>query len=558
MEKLIYERIFQEEENQINNLEDLLNYFSTECGFNLQNQIYVNPTLFSKINLPNKIAYDYIEKVKNTVSWFNFDYLYAEFHELGFNENNFISWIKENLSTGEVSKIMEYLEGDTYDLSANKFFQILVENNCLEVSWLKDKDMYLINETLKPFPTDNKLNFVNSKIEIPDEKILLKIFKDRTIGDERNLTDLGKELRDYLKKLSPNNFEHFSYIGKGDNDLFQVSFIYDNLNIGIYIDFEKAKPFLMGKTTKEVIKDLQNKEPNKTNKFDELLLKKIQNPIIYQVCHILSVVLRVPNILSKVFTYKDLKQLSNQNSSLAQMLSKQLDIKGEKINLLDYSLKQKGLLFQELIQLDKELTQYEKEKNSKKETKTIVELLGSNGLEVNLNRTWSGAQIYFKDLTNYVFQVNIKKSNLEKVLDYTRNIKNSDTEVQYLKYYIRDSNHPTSKTTLTYSWIRYTKFSENEIVLDEIQTDLDGSKFFGKDLMKGWDVFTMNKFIKYVRNTLKIRKIYLPTYETKVNEYHANPPMYLYKELPNKFGFKKKHNNEKLEGFMLLEGKKRS
>lgn len=551
MKKLIYKRIFQEEENEINNLDDLLTYFSSECGFNLQNEIYINPTLFSKINLPNKIAYDYIEKIKNSINRFNFDYLFAEFQELGFNENNFISWIKENLSTNEVSKIIEYLEGDTYELNANKFFQILVENNCLEFSWLKDNDMYLVNNTSEPFPSEYKLDFVNSKINIPDEKILLKIFKDRTVGDEKNLTDLGKELRDYLKKSSPSNFEYILYDGKDDDNFFQVSLVYNNLNIGVYIDFEKAKQFVMGKNTKQVIKDLQNKDSN--DKVLEAWLKKIQNPIIYQVCHILLVVLHIPNLMSKVFTVKDLKQLSQQNSTLGQLLLKQLDIKGEKMNLLDYCNKQKGLMFQELEQLDKELIQQEKEKISKKEDKTIIELLGNNGFEVNINQTWKGAQIYFDKLTNHVFQVNIKKSNLEKVLNHA-----FDVNVDSLKYYIKGSNHPTSKQTLTYSWIRYTKVSDNEIVLDEIQTDLDGEEFLGKYLMKGWDVFTMNKFIKYVRNTLKIRKIYLPTYETKVNEYHANPPMYLYKELPQKFGFKKKHDNPKLEGFMLLEGKKRN
>lgn len=560
MKKLIYKRIFQEEENEINNLDDLLEYLSTVAGFDVTSFFPKDKSLFPKINLPYQVGYDYVQRLKDKLSYVEETIHNFFYYNFDFNYMDFDTWSSKNLDKNYYEKLNEYFNGDTYEINPSKLFRILADNNCVEFSWLnkESKNVYLVNNTSEPFPSEYKLDFVNSKINIPDEKILLKIFKDRTVGDEKNLTDLGKELRDYLKKSSPDNFEHFLYRGKSTDSEFRISLVYNNLNIGVYIDFEKARPFIIGKNTKQVIKDLQNKDVNKVNQFDELIIKKIQNPIIYQVCHILLVVLHIPNLMSKVFTVKDLKQLSQQNSTLGQLLLKQLDIKGEKMNLLDYCNKQKGLMFQELEQLDKELIQQEKEKISKKEDKTIIELLGNNGFEVNINQTWKGAQIYFDKLTNHVFQVNIKKSNLEKVLNYTSKIKNSDTEVQYLKYYIKDSNHPTSKTTLTYSWIRYTKVSDNEIVLDEIQTDLDGEEFLGKYLMKGWDVFTMNKFIKYVRNTLKIRKIYLPTYETKVNEYHANPPMYLYKELPQKFGFKKKHDNPKLEGFMLLEGKKRN
>ena len=44
----------------------------------------------------------------------------------------------------------------------------------------------------------------------------------------------------------------------------------------------------------------------------------------------------------------------------------------------------------------------------------------------------------------------------------------------------------------------------------------------------------------------------MPTYQTKLDSYSANPPMRLYKELPNRFGFKTKSD---MEGFMVLEKK---
>jgi hypothetical protein len=70
--------------------------------------------------------------------------------------------------------------------------------------------------------------------------------------------------------------------------------------------------------------------------------------------------------------------------------------------------------------------------------------------------------------------------------------------------------------------------------------------------MDGWEDILMNAFIKYARNDLNYQKIYMPTYQTKLDRYSANPPMRLYKELPNRFGFKTKSD---LEGFLVLEKK---
>ena len=71
--------------------------------------------------------------------------------------------------------------------------------------------------------------------------------------------------------------------------------------------------------------------------------------------------------------------------------------------------------------------------------------------------------------------------------------------------------------------------------------------------------FTLKLFIQYVRKKYKIRKIYLVTYEHRISAAYysimgtdgdARPPMYIYKDVANKFGFSKKSD---LEGFMVLE-----
>ncbi len=160
---------------------------------------------------------------------------------------------------------------------------------------------------------------------------------------------------------------------------------------------------------------------------------------------------------------------------------------------------------------------------------------------------------------------------------------------QNVEAYIKNSNHPTSRTKLTLGWVRFTllkpgyiegtswfskdeyekRFGEESLkivqdgddkhsvvikekscILDEIQTDMNGSSFLGEDLMEGWESFVIQKFISFIRGSLGIRKIYMPTYGAKQDLYNANPPMYLYKEIPNKFGFSKSSD---MENFMLLE-----
>lgn len=170
--------------------------------------------------------------------------------------------------------------------------------------------------------------------------------------------------------------------------------------------------------------------------------------------------------------------------------------------------------------------------------------------------TWTGAQRYHKDLTNYVFRLDFNKKITDALIgkadtsEYTISDDNRSVVTnhrQNLIAYMKNSNHPTNTSgLLTFGWVRYTIVGD-VVVLDEIQSDLDNKDMI-PNIMSGWEDILMKAFIDYVRNKLGYRIIKMPTYKTKINDYYANPPMRLYKELPNRFGFEKIDDN-----WMVLE-----
>lgn len=170
--------------------------------------------------------------------------------------------------------------------------------------------------------------------------------------------------------------------------------------------------------------------------------------------------------------------------------------------------------------------------------------------------TWDGAQIYYKDLTNHVFRLDFNKKITDSLIgnadttEYTISdgVRSALTSHrQNIIAYMKNSNHPTNTSgLLTFGWVRYTIVGDT-VVLDEIQSDLDNKDMI-PGLMSGWEDIMMKAFIDFVRNRLGYRIIRMPTYKTKINDYNANPPMRLYKELPNRFGFEKID-----DGWMVLE-----
>lgn len=111
-----------------------------------------------------------------------------------------------------------------------------------------------------------------------------------------------------------------------------------------------------------------------------------------------------------------------------------------------------------------------------------------------------------------------------------------------------------SRESLGLGWVRYTKLDNNEIWIEEIQTDLahrtkdkEGNYQydFGKEmtlLFKNIVEDILLEFIRVFRRTGHSR-FYLPGYEMKTNEKYypgiaPNPPLFLYKDLPRKLRFK--------------------
>jgi hypothetical protein len=277
----------------------------------------------------------------------------------------------------------------------------------------------------------------------------------------------------------------------------------------------------------------------------EKQISEINNTTLYRIASKLS--RGVVNLSDKI-SIKDIKDLTKKDNILAQLFTK----KDGQLFLQNFS---SGFSIEDLIEYDANLPSYYS-------PGSFLQFFEDNGgiekwVEIDISsKTWSSSiQKIFKE-TNYVFQLNIKPDRLENFFSYVEEI--SEDRVNKLKAYIKNSNHPTSRSTLSLGWIRYTVTPQlpekfDGVVLDEIQTDwfklLKGMPDL-ETFMDKWDEFFMRKFVSYVRKNLGWGKIYMPTYQTKLDKYRASPPQSLYKELPTKFGFKK---NSDIEGFMLLE-----
>lgn len=274
------------------------------------------------------------------------------------------------------------------------------------------------------------------------------------------------------------------------------------------------------------------------------LLKNIKDPVLHYLADYLH-----QNFTQKtdeVIPVKALKQRAKEDSTFAQYMNKTMGQELIKKHQMGFSL-------QNIIDLDSSVESPLPEESIFKKYKFGKEIT------YDLSKWNSTVQVAFPKNTNHVFQLNLKKEIFE------RDFESQDeygSNVQNVLRYISNSNHPTSRQDLTLAWVRFTiikpgqyteifgDLKQTVVVLDEIQTDLDDEEFLGKELMAGWEVYTMKYFIRFVRQSLKVRKIYMPTYSTKQNMYNANPPMHLYKDLPFKVGFKK---NSGADGFLLAE-----
>ena len=275
----------------------------------------------------------------------------------------------------------------------------------------------------------------------------------------------------------------------------------------------------------------------------------IESPSLYNIALILS---RDYGDDTKV-PIKELKKKINSDNYLGQMFTKK-DGQGFLRNFSN------GFSINDIIEYDK------KYHSGARDDSFLNSLKIGEGLEIGFDIWKKEAQTIFKEKKNYVFQLNFSKEITDRLItdssEDTYTISGEHEGIYHeietsnknnINAYIQKSNHPTSKELLTMGWVRFTLFPEkHSLVIDEIQTDLTSDKFLGEEIMKGWEDILMKAFIKYARNELNYQKIYMPTYKTKLDLYDASPPMRLYKELPNRFGFKTKSD---WEGFMVLERK---
>lgn len=366
------------------------------------------------------------------------------------------------------------------------------------------------------------------------------ITEDEAIYITDKLEDAGAYNVDYS--------EIYNYVNNKDNekyiDFYYTAYytIYEIINFDtLEIEFEKKFPELVKSKDKEIIQSL--KTDNSSNRKEYNLFSKINNNTVKK---IIMSLYRKDKDLNKFYSIKELNTLSKTTSILKSAMSSKIN----NSRILD--IFPNGFTLNDLLEIDSTL-----EKESISDI-SIFRRLKDSDLTINFTKWNSPLQRIFLDDTNYVFQLNLKDEKYNEVLDYVMDV-NDDVDIyKNIKKYIQTSIHPISRSKLTLAWIRFTKIDENEIVLDEIQTDMTNptqgiNTFNSEELMDGWEDIILSKFIKFVRYNLRIRNIYYPTVDTKVNKYKAKAPTYLYSNLPKKYGFSIENSN--LEGFMLLEKK---
>lgn len=281
-----------------------------------------------------------------------------------------------------------------------------------------------------------------------------------------------------------------------------------------------------------------------------------------------NVIYRMASILGKYIDYNtevkitipQLKKIASKDKILSNFISSK-DV--------DTLLKSKssGFTISEL----KDINFYPYKKNS------LFSYFKETGLEEReylsidvVSYKWKSSLQSITNKPNYVFQLNLRKKYLEEII---AEFKLPKQVVKSLEGYhkVKHSVHPVQNNNkyITLGWIRYTinptiksmKTELDGVLLDEIQSDLDNFEYLGRDIMNGWQNVLMRRFIAYVKKNLGYTKIYLPTKDSKVDDYHAfqrdnqgnivqkYTAELLYQQLPKSFGFKP----SEYKSFNLLE-----
>jgi hypothetical protein len=450
-------------------------------------------------------------------------------------------------------------------------FNIYNSNDYVSDDYIYYDDYYYSGDIINPYIDEEQGDYLRETYKI-----------DKWVNDPE--ANIEKMLRNTYLYGYEDEFKAF--ITKKSSE-FEITENYEYLKVYINVSNLRSSLSEYLVSNKKKLKSLLGGNGDKDLKAREKKITRIKNNILYRIASILISVVKDVNVKIPI---KDIKKEANNNNMLGQLFTKK-----DGQNLLQAYTS--GFSIADIINYDAKLP-------SIYTPNSFLSYIESNGdlndwVNIDItSKTWtSSIQKIFKE-TNYVMQFNIKPDKLDEFLNLIEDTFGSDMgNSNILRNYIKSSNHPTSKKTLSLGWIRYTIEPEYNgkkikgVVLDEIQTDLakliqtkekkeyeeykrELREFDDKDITEDmkvrlknlsqasknststfldkWEDFFMRKFISYAKKNLGYNKIYMPTYQTKLDVYNASPPASLYKELPNRFSFKK---DSDVEGFMLLEKK---
>ena len=442
-----------------------------------------------------------------------------------------------------------------YDYIYNAFMDYSASSYNLEELLLDSIQYDFENKISNPYFLDDeiedsvedlpiKIKDIFNKEKLDNLKIINEDTKELITKEEAEYIASELEDRKVYNDTTDEIYEYVNYGSNENNEIFhsQSYTVFQFINFDTFEElFSEAFPELSIKKNKSLIKSLKGKNISPRKEYN--LTSNINNNSIKK---IVTGLYSKNKDLDKVYSIKELNSLSKKSNMLKSGMDNKIN--GKTI----VELFPNGFSINKLLELDSTL-----EKESISDI-SIFKMLKNSDLEIGFSKWNAIVQRFFLDKPNYVFQLNLKNEKYQEILDYVMDINDDQYIYENIKKYIKTSMHPISRSKLTLAWIRFTKINDNEIVMDEIQTDLDNPSegidtFNDPNLLDGWEDIILSKFIKFVRYNLNIRNIYYPTVTTKKDKYKAKAPTYLYSELPKKYGFSSQSSN--LEGFMLLEKK---
>lgn len=448
---------------------------------------------------------------------------------INIDEESYVEVVTKIRSAIEVSDESYRVNTDTYFVLGSSGYEQSVSIDKSEIlDWESDYNTY-------SWLTESKLDELISKTDA--ELDAYELWKMYT----------GKSRYEY--------YENYIYIG-------YYSYISYSQVLDILSDedlnFSGKRRTKLNKMT-DLLSTESNPEKSKQVVSYEKNIQRIKQDSFYRIASLLG---KHINYDPKVnITLKDFKKISNSDKYLKRFLPTK-----EVTYLLNKFTK--GFSIEDLKKID--MPTYEK--GSLFEYLTEIEKIPLDTfLDVDIvSYKWKSSLQTITNKYNYVFQLNLKKEYLDKILEHysiSEGIKRNLDNYHKTKHTL----HPVQNNDkyISLGWIRYTvnptitynNTTLEGVLLDEVQSDLDNFEYLGREIMKGWQYIITRKFISYVKKNLGYSKIYMPTPDVKADEYGAfqREPSgeikqkytanLLYSQLPKSFAFAP----SEIEGFNLLE-----